>query len=89
MQRKQHTNPLMAEIHNLKLRMPFILPKEIERDWLDNDLNEKEIAAMIKPFDENQREAFTISTRITNRNENPDQAEVQYLFEYPELAMFD
>lgn len=29
-------NPLMAEIHNTKKRMPVILSKKVERDWLDD-----------------------------------------------------
>lgn len=82
-------NPLLAKIHNVKLRMPFILPKELEKDWLRSDLNEKDIAELMKPFDDNQMDAHTISKLITNRNENPDKAEVQHPFEYPELAMFD
>jgi len=82
-------NPLMEKIHNLKLRMPFILPKENEKDWLNPNLNENDINGLMKPFDENQMEAHTISKLITNRNENPDKPEIQHQFEYPELAMFD
>ena len=69
--------------------MPLILPKEIERDQLNPNLNENEITEMMKPFDENQMEGRTISKLITNRNENPGKEEVQIPFEYPELAMFD
>lgn len=82
-------NPLMAKIHNVKLRMPLILPKEIETDWLNPDLSDAQISDLMKPLDENLLEAHTISKLITNRNENPDKIEVQAPFEYPELAMFD
>lgn len=82
-------NPLLAKIHNVKLRMPLILPKEIERDWLNPNLSENEITELMKPFDENEMGAHTISKLITNRNENPDKSEIQEPFEYPELAMFD
>ncbi len=82
-------NPLMAKIHNVKLRMPLILPKEIEQDWLNPNLNENQINELMKPLDENRLEAYTISKLITNRNDNPDKIEVQAPFEYPELAMFD
>jgi putative SOS response-associated peptidase YedK len=81
-------NPLLAKIHNVKLRMPLILPKEIERDWLNPNLSENEIIELMKPFDENEMEAHTISKLLTNRNENPDKSEVQEPFEYPELALF-
>lgn len=82
-------NPLMAKIHNVKLRMPLILPKEIEKDWLNPNLNEKEIIELMKPLEETKMEAYSISKLITNRNENPDKPEIQHQFEYPELAMFD
>lgn len=82
-------NPLMAKIHNVKLRMPLILPKEVEQDWLNPNLNENQINELMTPLDENQLEAHTISKLITNRNDNPDKIEVQSPFEYPELAMYD
>jgi putative SOS response-associated peptidase YedK len=82
-------NPLMAKIHNSKLRMPLILPKEKERDWINPNLKHEEISDLMKPFDENQMEAYTISKLITSRAENPDIEEVQAPFEYPEMAMFD
>lgn len=82
-------NPLMAKIHNVKLCMPLILPKEIEQDWLNPNLNENQIKELMKPLDENRLEAHTISKLITNRNDNPDKIEVQIPSEYPELAMFD
>lgn len=82
-------NPLMAKIHNLKLRMPLILSHETEKDWINPDLTTEEIKKLMKPIDENQMQAHTISKIITNRNENPDKIEVQLPFEYPELVMFD
>lgn len=82
-------NPLMEKIHNLKLRMPLILPKEVEKDWLNSNLKDNEIAELMKPLDETKMEAYSISKLITNRNENPDKPEIQNEFEYPELTMFD
>ncbi len=82
-------NPLLAKIHNVKLRMPLILPKEVEKDWLNMNLIEKEIQELMKPLEETQLDAHTISKLITNRNENPDKAEIQRHIDYPELAMFD
>lgn len=82
-------NPLMAKIHNVKLRMPFILPKAVENDWLNQNLNENQINELMKPNNETPLFAHTISKLITNKNENPDTEKVQGYFEYPELAMFD
>lgn len=43
----------------------------------------------MKPLDDGELEAHTISKLITNKNKNPDTAEVQLEFEYPELAFMD
>ncbi len=37
-------NTLMAEIHNVKKRMPTILPKQLAEKWLEPNLTDKEIA---------------------------------------------
>lgn len=81
-------NPLMAQIHNSKMRMPLIIPKEKEQQWIDKDLKQNQIEQLMMPFDENLMEAWTISKLITNRKENPDKAEVQEKYEYPELGLF-
>jgi putative SOS response-associated peptidase YedK len=82
-------NDVMAKIHNTKLRMPFILPKGLEHDWLNVNLSENEIVDLMKPLADGELEAHTISKLITNKNKNPDTAEVQLEFEYPELAFMD
>lgn len=43
-------NKLMRKIHNEKLRMPFILPKGLEHEWLNKNLNENEITELMKPL---------------------------------------
>ncbi len=80
-----HANPLMAKIHNSKERMPVILPEEIERDWLDNDLTDEQIKKFFPAIDERKMEAHTISKLITSRKENSNVAEVQERYVYPEL----
>lgn len=82
-------NPLMEKIHNTKMRMPLILVKETEKDWLNPDLNEGQITELMQPFDESFMVAHTISKLITSRAENPNQPAVQERFEYPELALYE
>jgi putative SOS response-associated peptidase YedK len=77
-------NDIMAKIHNTKLRMPFILPKGLEHEWLNLNLSEKDIAQMMKPLENGLLNAFPISKLITNKNKNPDTPEVQL-----ELAFID
>lgn len=83
------SNALMSKIHNEKMRMPFILPKGMEHQWLNQNLKDNEIVDLMKPLAEGELMANTISKLITNKNKNPDTAEVQMEFEYPELAFID
>ena len=76
----------MAKIHNSKERMPVILPEEIERDWLDNDLTDEQIKKFFPAINEHKMEAHTISRLITSRKENSNVPEVIEKFEYPELV---
>lgn len=78
-------NPMMAEIHNTKKRMPFILPPGAEHEWLDPRLREYELKEIMRPLDENLMQAYTVSKRITSRSESSDVPEVTAPFEYPEL----
>ena len=78
-------NPLMEQIHNKKKRMPVILPKDHERDWIDPSINKQAAEAMLVPYDEKLMEAFTISRLITSRQRNPNVPAVSQPFTYPEL----
>jgi putative SOS response-associated peptidase YedK len=49
-------NPLMAEIHNTKKRMPLILSLESEKLWLSN-IPRDIISGMIVPYDEKEMTA--------------------------------
>ena len=82
-------NDVMAKIHNTKLRMPFILPKGAEHEWLNVNLKDYEIIDLMKPLVDGELEVHTISKLITNKNKTPDTPEVQLEFEYPELAFMD
>lgn len=81
-------NPLMAKIHNVKLRMPLIFDKQHMMQWLEPNLNKEQITQMMKPFDETKMEAYTISKLITSRVENPNQVKIKEPFTYPELLDF-
>ncbi|MBA3663262.1 MAG: SOS response-associated peptidase [Bacteroidetes bacterium] len=80
-------NQLMADIHNTKKRMPLILSREEEKKWIEPELNEVEIKNIMKPFNENEMEAHTISKLITSRDRNTNVPEVSEHFHYTELAL--
>jgi putative SOS response-associated peptidase YedK len=78
-------NPLMAKIHNVKTRMPLIFDKEKMMQWVEPNLTKEQITNLMRPYDENKMQAYTISKLITSRTENPNQEKVKERFEYAEL----
>ncbi|MGQ9814958.1 MAG: SOS response-associated peptidase [Candidatus Roseilinea sp.] len=63
-------NELIATIHN---RMPVILTREAERTWLDDNAEPAALMALLRPFEAQQMEAYTVSQRV-NRPANDDAA---------------
>jgi putative SOS response-associated peptidase YedK len=77
-------NPLVARIHNMKKRMPAILPPENEGRWLEKGLTNEQITEMLRPYDENRMEAYTVSRAITAKD-HVDAPGLIAPFEYKEL----
>lgn len=64
-------NPLMAKIHNTKKRMPVILNKETELEWISGEpslLNRKK---MLIPYEDSELEAYTVNTRLSSPHADP------------------
>ncbi len=83
-------SPLVEKIHNAKeendFRMPVILPKNLEKEWLNPDLSKDNIIDMCKPFDDNLLHAHSISKLITTPRVDKNIPAVQDNFQYPELV---
>ena len=54
-------NGLMADIHN---RMPVILKKEDEAQWLDPEVSAEDLLPLLKPFNSEQMKAYTVSPAV-------------------------
>lgn len=80
-------NPMMEKIHNLKKRMPVILPKEHYSSWLQNEITSQQIQELLKPYPESQMDNHTISKTISSRQNDSNIPEVTVPFIYPELAL--
>jgi len=78
-------NPLMAKIHNLKKRMPLIIPREFEKEWINPELNKEQIKALMVPFDESKMEAYTISKEVNNSKAFRNKPEILNEEKYAEL----
>jgi putative SOS response-associated peptidase YedK len=55
-------NPLMEIIHNNKKRMPLILNRENEHDWLQPDIKETEIKNLLTQYPDSDMSAEEYST---------------------------
>ncbi|NLY75863.1 MAG: SOS response-associated peptidase [Firmicutes bacterium] len=82
-------NPLMARIHNTKKRMPVILPREGEGEWLRNGLSREEIIALTRPLEQELMAAHPISKLINSRTSERNVPEIQAVYDYPELEKID
>ncbi|TCO07895.1 SOS response-associated peptidase [Natronoflexus pectinivorans] len=68
-------NPMMEDIHNTKKRMPLIISRDDEKNWVKPDIVTEEIKQMMRPFPESGMQAHPVSTHLNspigNRN-TPD-----------------
>lgn len=82
-------NPLMEKIHNKGLRMPAILTKDLEFEWLKPELKEEEAQRLLTPCDDAIMEAYTVDKKINNTYIDSDIPEISMKVEYPEIGMFN
>ena len=79
-------NPLLERIHNTRKRMPVILKREDEKEYLDMNLHAGEIDALLQPYDDKEMQAHTVSRLISTKRANTNVPEVRKEFKYEELA---
>ena len=75
-------NLLMSEIHNSKKRMPVILSRELEKEWLDMSKSETEALGMLKPAPEQFLTAHTVGPLISGKNSYKNSPEVIKPYDY-------
>ena len=78
-------NALVEQIHNTRKRMPVILPRENEKRWIDNNLDKKEIESMLRPYDANEMEAYTVDSSLSKLGFNTSYPAVLNKKEYKDL----
>ncbi|MEJ7643492.1 MAG: SOS response-associated peptidase [Chryseolinea sp.] len=82
-------NPLMEKIHNNKMRMPVIIPRQYEKDWLNPNLSKDDVMALCQPYDESSMDGYTISKLVTSKVEESDVAKVLEPQTYAEVLEAD
>jgi putative SOS response-associated peptidase YedK len=58
---------LMGQIHNSKLRQPLLFSREIERDWIKNNLTKEQIIELMNPLPDEKIEAFEMDRNSFNK----------------------
>ncbi len=61
-------NPLLEKIHNLKKRMPVILPQAIEMDWIKEGNDRTQTESYLRAFPQDEMTAYSVSRRISSKN---------------------
>jgi len=69
-------NPLLAAIHNTKQRMPVILPREREINWIDPKVPLDNALQLLVPYDQEKMKAWTISKLVSTPGANKNVPEV-------------
>ena len=80
-------NPMLAKIHNDGARMPIVLPREKEKEWLSNQITLANIKDYFVQFPEEKLEAWTVNKKINSTKNATNFKEVTYPHIYPELEV--
>lgn len=75
-------NSLMEYVHNKAKRMPVVIPKEFEKDWLNKNLTKDDVMALCQPFNSDAMKANTISKLITTKRAETNVEEILSLHNY-------
>ena len=81
-------SPLLAEIHNTRKRMPVILPRETEKEWIDPDRHPEKALELLKPVDDSQLHAYTVSRLVSKQGIDKNVPEVIKPFNYDASRLF-
>jgi putative SOS response-associated peptidase YedK len=76
-------NPLMQKIHNTRKRMPVILPRESEREWLESEISLRRAGQLLLPFDEEEMHAHKVAPFIGNPEADPQDPGIIKPYDFP------
>ncbi len=68
--------PLMEKIHNTKLRMPVILRKEREEDWITGELSLLQRKHILLPVEDEDLAAHTVSAQMLKPGSDPGDPDI-------------
>jgi putative SOS response-associated peptidase YedK len=81
-------SPLLAQIHNTKKRMPVVLPKTLEREWIDPDRSLDKALELLVPVDDAELSAYTVSKLVSKQGADKNVPEVIEPYDYTGSSLF-
>lgn len=75
-------NPLMEKIHNTKKRMPVILKKEMERQWILGEPTLLNREKLLQAYNDTDLKAHTVSPRLSSAQADPGDPKIIEPFEH-------
>jgi putative SOS response-associated peptidase YedK len=81
-------SPMLEKIHNSKKRMPVILPKEAEKEWIDPGHSPDEAVSYLDPVPDALLMAYTISRLISKRGVEKNVPDLVKPFSYEEQGLW-
>lgn len=60
-------NPALQSLHG---RMPVILSKKAEKDWLNLQLEQEELKALLTPYPASKTRLYTVSSQVNNASQD-------------------
>ena len=76
-------NTMMAEIHNTRKRMPVIINRSDEEEWLYQGTGTEKLRELMKSYPDGILEAHTISPMIGNSRVNRNTPDIIKPYSYP------
>jgi len=81
-------SPMMGKIHNSKKRMPVILARESEKEWIDQGLPPDKALSYLEPVEDSNLKAHTISKLISKRGVEKNVADLVEPFSYDTAGLW-
>lgn len=78
-------NDLMARIHNTKKRMPLILNRESEGEWIDGGKSKDRLERLMIPYEGLDLVAYPVTSKLSMKGEVTNVPEILDEEDYPEL----
>ncbi|GAA4277569.1 SOS response-associated peptidase [Aquimarina mytili] len=86
----KEASPLFAKIHNTKKRQIVLLDRELEREWLRPDMNEKHIKELINvEYDDKTLSTYPVTQDLFKTKVETNNSEIIRQKEYPELGFVE